>query len=102
MATLSALSTEYLRYQVTATVGGNSYNPTSDTIQFAFPLTGVTPVTWYSGTWEAIAGSFYARILVGPSSGVISLASGSVYDVYIKITDSPEIPVRKVSTITVS
>ena len=102
MASLSALSLEYLRYQVTANVLGVPYTPTADTVQFAFPATGVAPSSWFSGSWETVGGStYFARCLVGPSGGVVTLAAGN-YDVYIKITDSPEVPVRKVGTLTVS
>lgn len=101
MATsIPALSTEYVRVQVTASSAGAVVNPTSDTIQFAFPATTVQPSVWYSGSWETISGVYYARCLVGPTGGVVTLTVGNSYDVWVKITDSPEVPVRKVTTLT--
>ena len=99
--TIYALSTEYVRLQVAATVGGSTYNPTADTVQFAFPTSGVQPTTWYSGSWETINGLYYARCLVGPTGGVTTLTAGTTYDVWVKITDSPEVPVRKLGQLIV-
>ena len=98
-STISVLSTEYLRYTVQATIAGTPYNPSGDTVAFAFPLTGMSPSTWYTGSWEQVGVTYVARILIGPSGQTLSTGS---YDVWIKITDSPEIPVRKVDTLTVS
>jgi hypothetical protein len=101
MAALAALATEYLRYQVTATVAGAVYTPTSDVVQFAFPVTGAQPSTWLSGSWETVGSNYFARVLVGPTGGVVTLTAGTTYDVWMKITDSPEIPVRLVGKLTV-
>jgi len=98
---LTALSTEYLRVQVTASSAGATVDPSADTVQFAFPATTVQPSVWYSGSWETISGVHYARCLVGPTGGVVTLTVGNSYDVWVKITDSPEIPVRKVATVAV-
>lgn len=100
MTTISALSTEYLRYQVTATVAGTARNPTSDSVQFAFTNGGANPVTYYAGSWETVNGSYFALCLIGPAAGVITLTPGT-WTVWMKITDSPEVPVRNVGTITV-
>ena len=100
MTAISALSTEYLRFPVAATVNGATVNPTGDTVQFAFPAAASAPVTWFAGSWETTAaGTYVARVLVGPTGGVITLTAGSYYDVYIKITDSPETPVRNLGTL---
>lgn len=98
-SSLSSLSTEYLRYTVTATVNGIPYNPSGDTVSFAFPASGVSPSTWYTGSWEQVGTTYVARILIGPGGQAIS---GGTYDVWIKVTDSPEIPVRKIDTLTIS
>ena len=99
MDPISALSTEYLRFKVYATVLDAPYNPTSDTVQFAFPASG-NPVTWYAGSWETIGDQYVARVLVGPTGGVVTLTAGT-YSVFMKITDSPEVPVRNLGTLTV-
>ena len=100
MPTQSALSTEYLRYPVSAVVNGVAINPTTDVVQFAFPLTGVAPSTWLTGSWETVSSTYFARVLVGPTGGVFAPSAGVTYDVWVKITDAPEVPVRKVGTLT--
>jgi hypothetical protein len=96
--TLSHLSTEYVLVPVAATKAGVPYNPTSDTLQFAFmpTPTQVPQVSdWVTGIWESVSTNiiypYNAKCLVGPS-GTITLIQGT-YVIYIKITDNPEIPV---------
>lgn len=95
---MSHLSTEYVNVPVSVTKAGQSYNPTSDTVQFAFmpTPTQVPQVSdWVSGIWETdstnILYPYLAQCLVGPA-GTITLGTGN-YIVYIKITDNPEVPV---------
>ena len=98
----SALSTEKVRYPVAAVVLGVVIDPTADTVQMAFPATGVAPITndWKTAAWETTpAGSHYVTALVGPSGGVITGTVGTTLDVWVKIADNPEIVVRKVGTI---
>jgi hypothetical protein len=99
---LSALSTEYVKTSVIAIVNGTVIDPTSDTVQMAFPLRGVSPVAgdWKAGSWETVSGLRYARCLVGPAGGTVTLAAG-FYDCWLKVTDSPEVPARRVGQITV-
>lgn len=100
MNVLSALSREYVRYWVKSRVAGVDYDPTGDTVQFSFPLAGTTPTSWASGVWETVDDSYFALCLIGPSTPN-ALTAGE-YDVYIKITDSPEIPVRKVDRLKIT
>lgn len=95
---ISHLSTEYVNIPVSVTKGGQAYNPTSDTVQFAFmPTPTQIPgdTDWVAGVWETDTSNFLypylAQCLVGPS-GTTVLGTGT-YVVYVKITDSPEIPV---------
>ena len=95
---LSHLSTEYVLVPVSAAKSGASYNPTADTVQFAFmpTATQVPQVSdWVSGSWDTDSGNvlypYSAKCLVGPS-GTITLGIGN-YVIYLKITDNPEIPV---------
>jgi hypothetical protein len=96
---LSALSLEYVRVPVSATLSGVATNPTTDTVQMAFPATGVDPVAgdWKAATWEpdtsVTPNVYYARCLVGPG-GTVTLAVGR-WDVWLKVSDNPEIPARK-------
>lgn len=103
----SHLSTEYVLIPVAATNAGAPYNPTNDTVQFAFMPNAVQqPVTsdWVNGSWETVATNFIypynAKCLVGPS-GSTALTLG-VYAVFLKITDNPEIPVRAVAQLTIT
>ncbi len=100
---LSTLTLEYVRYTVAALVNGAVYNPTGDTVQFAFTTPGVLPTAYVAGSWETAAGppaQYVAKCLVGPG-GTTTLGKG-VYDAWIKITDSPEVIVRFVGQIKVS
>ena len=84
-----------------------SYNPTGDTVQFAFtPLT--YPVTqpgsgdWHTGSWVTFPGpAYWAQALVGPANGGTALSLGT-YQVWLKITDSPEVPVLQPCLLTIT
>jgi hypothetical protein len=96
--TLSHLSTEYVLVPLQVTKSGVSYNPTGDTLQFAFMPNSVQQPTsgdWVNGVWETVATNiiypYNATCLVGPS-GSTALTTGT-YIIYLKITDNPEVPV---------
>jgi hypothetical protein len=91
---ISTLSTEYVTIPVTATSGGSPVDLSGTTVEWAFTDPGAQPSAWHAGDW--LAGK--ARILVGPA--VIALAVG-YHDVWLRVTDSPEIPVRRVGQIKV-
>jgi hypothetical protein len=95
---LSQLATEYIFIPVSVTKAGVAYNPTGDAVQFAFmPTPTQVPqnADWVSGSWVTestnVLYPYSAQCLVGPS-GTITLGVGT-YIIYIKVTDSPEIPV---------
>lgn len=85
---------EYVRTPICATKSGVSYDPTGDTVQFAFCPAAQSddpPVlTWYPGQWQTVGGVYYAECLVG---GAVPVAHGT-YEVFVKVTDSPEIPMK--------
>lgn len=96
---LSALSTEYIRVPVAGTKNGTAINPTSDVIQFAFPVAGAAPISgdWKTGSWETVVDNlnvthFYARCLIGPGGGAVIALTAGRYDIWIKIFDNPETP----------
>ncbi len=99
MLTLSRLSKEYVRVAVAAEEAGAAVNPTLDVVQMAFTLNDAEPVAgdWKAATWETDASTtpatYYARCLVGPA-GTVVLGAG-IYAVSVKVTDNPEVPVRK-------
>jgi hypothetical protein len=95
---ISQLSTQYVLIPVKATMAGQPYNPTSDTVQFAFaPTPAYVPQSgdWKSGSWQTDSSNilypYSARCLVGPS-GTVTLGIGT-YIIYVRISDNPEIPV---------
>jgi hypothetical protein len=95
--TQSALSTQYIQAQVTVQ-SPDGYNPTADTVQMAFipetyPPTQPTDADWVTGSWETFPGpTYWAQALVGPENGGTALTVG-MYEVWVKVTDSPEVPV---------
>ncbi len=99
MATISSLSNEYIKVAVDFQVGGVVTDPTGDTVQMAFLAPGSDPAggDWVTGSWESdttVAGHpvRYARVVVGPSGKVLSKGN---YVVWVKVADSPEVPVKQ-------
>lgn len=95
---MSHLATLYYLVPVAATKAGASYNPTSDTVQFAFmptPTQVPQSADWQTGSWATNTASvlypYNAQCLIGPS-GTITLGIGT-YIAYVKVSDSPETPV---------
>ena len=102
MYSQSILSTQYVQIPVTVRAP-TAYDPTSDVVQFAFtPLTyPVTePTAWITGSWSTFPGpSYFAQCLVGPGATALSIGT---YQVWVKITDSPEVPVLQPSTLVIT
>ena len=98
--TMPATSCQFVQQQVLATLGGSSYDPSADPVFLAFvlqPQYGPTPSPssgqWNAATWEVDAGpTYWASALVGPANGGVVLAQG-VYQIFVKVTDNPAIPV---------
>lgn len=101
---IRADSTEYYTATVTA-----DHDITGDTIEVALPAKNGDPETWItadvlsvvetpagSGKWLATY-----RILIGPNAGQTALAAGT-YIWLMRVTDTPEQPVRLVDQITVT
>jgi hypothetical protein len=97
---VSALSTEYVRAAVRATSSTGIVNPTTGTAEFAFLSNSSAPASadWKSGSWETINGTYYARSLIGPS-GVQTFTAGIQYQVWARITLSPETVVERLGTL---
>jgi hypothetical protein len=102
----SSLSTEYVRYQVQATLNGLPYSPVQDTVQFAFLPIGQEPILtdWVTGSWETVTQygmpQYNARCLVGPNGAAV-LPKGQ-YVVWLRIADTPEVPVRNVGNLLIT
>lgn len=98
--TLPASTLEYVHTDVTADA-----DPLSDVVAFAFTARGTQPVSadWLTGEWKPgqawTAGQpVTARILAG-AGGTYTPTAGSVVDVWVRVTDNPEIPVRRAGTV---
>jgi hypothetical protein len=99
-------SRQYVQAQVDVTVAGQPYNPTVDTVEFAFAAIGGRPQTWYPGGWDGVqpipgTNAYRAQVLVGPGSNGPTLAAGQ-YAVFLRITDTPEQPVINVGQLAVT
>jgi hypothetical protein len=94
--TRSVLDTRYVAIPISATgPTGAAINPTGDTVQMAFMPQGVNPGSgdWHTGSWATTSGGGYqAQCLVGPANGGVALTAG-VYQIWVKATDNPEVPV---------
>ena len=88
----STLALEYVR---SAVARDDASDPTGDVVKLAFMSTTANPGSgdWKTSDWETVSGIYYARCLVGPG-GTVTLTAGD-YHVWVKVTDNPEIPVRK-------
>ncbi len=95
--TISAVSKQYIRVPVTAEA-----DPTGDAISWAIIDQGQEPAPsdFVAGNWQTLAGTYYARVLVGPGSSLV-LARG-YYEMFVQITDNPEIPVLRAGVLEVT
>ena len=96
----SALDTRYLAYPVDYVVGGTIQNPSADPVAFAFmpnpPSASPGVSDWHTGSWiTTTSGIYAAQILLGPANGGYVLPVGT-YNVWIRITDNPEVPVEQI------
>ena len=100
----SVLSTNYLQILIT-TKAPAGYNPTGDTVAMAFtPLTypETSPTSWLTGSWVTFPGpAYWAQALVGPAPGGTALSIGT-YQTWVRITDSPEVPVLQPCLLTIT
>lgn len=105
--TMSSTSRQYLRLPVSATWQGVAQDPTADTVEFAAVTVGSEPSSWTAGSWETDTSTdpdtFWARILVSGTGGggTLALADGT-YDLWVRVTDSPERPVQRICTLIVA
>jgi hypothetical protein len=86
IARIPAISVEYVKVAVTGPTG---VDLTELDVELAVVDDGQIPDTfdWQAGVWIGTS----AAVLIGPGSD-LELDQGT-YDVYVKITSSPEIPV---------
>jgi len=97
---VSFLSREEIRVPITAREAGAVVVPTGDVVSFAFTLGGVDPSAFTAGAWETDTttepDTYYATIQVGGTgSGAAVVLAKGVYTVWVKVADSPDIPVKR-------
>lgn len=98
--TMRADTLEYATATITA-----DHDLTGKAIHVSLPSTGVAPSAWIAAEVVLVepVGSMSRakyRILVGPA-GDITLTPGD-YDWTVRLTDDPEVPVRKVDKLTIT
>jgi hypothetical protein len=101
MKDVSALSKQYIRVIVKAKdENGVDIVIGSDVVEFAFMLNGNDPASldWKTGAWGA---ANVARIMIGPGTAA-ALVAGNQYQVWVRVTDNPEVPVLKVDALNVT
>lgn len=106
--TMSSLSKEFVKVRVSGRRAGSVIDPTVYTVEFAFttasvPATEPEAADWVSGSWETDTSQeehYYARCLIGPS-GTVELDDGD-YDVWLRLDDTLEQPVRHVGRIIIT
>lgn len=94
---LSVVSKEQIQATITS-----PKDPTGLTVAFAFTLTDTAVgAQWYTGSWDGPAvlqddGSYraVAQCLIGPNGGEVELSTGA-YVVWVRISDNPEVPVKR-------
>lgn len=94
---LSALATVDVLVAVAGESAGAAIDPTGDTVEMAFVGERVEPASgdWQTASWETSGSTYYAKCLVGPG-GAVSLTAGTVYAVWVRVTDNPETVVARV------
>lgn len=98
---ISVLSKVYVPAEVSARDSGSVVDLSADVVQMAFPVSEVAPVSgdWKAAAWEtdttSVPPRYLARCLVGPG-GTVTLTAG-LYDIWVKVTHSPEIPALQAS-----
>ena len=69
-------------------------------MQIAFPLSSgnyaapAEPTVWFAASWllGGTGKGYISQALVGPGGGVVTLTAGQQYDVWSKISGTPESP----------
>lgn len=97
--TMSVLSTRNVRTQVSDELNGTVLvDPTGDDVSYAFMAPGVNPglSDFVTASWQTISDRFYAILAVGPAGHTLAVGT---YIIWMKVSDSPEIPVEIVGVL---
>lgn len=98
-ATIPAVSKEYLHGTVTASVALDTQG-----VHVAFLDKSAVPddeTAWIEAEWEGDVGKTRSwRLLIGPST--TAALTKNTYSVWVKVTDTDEVPVRKHDVLTIT
>lgn len=98
MTRIYAQSVEYVRIPVTAVDGtGTALNLSADVVQVAATRTSASPAVadWRPAAWD----NGQARILVGGPDFVLTPGD---WNLFVRVTDNPELPVLRAGTLTIT
>lgn len=110
---VAALSLEYVNVTWESGLAGTAVDPTGQApgqavlpVQMAFPVSSgnpaepAEPATWYAAAWllGGTSTGYVAQCLVGPGGGVAVLTAGLSYDVWSKVSGTPEVPAKFAGT----
>jgi len=97
---IAAISTVYLPANISASIGGISFNPTSDEVDFAFISGSAKPQSgdWNTGSWIVGGPPYIAEILIGPENSGLVLPVNS-YTVWCRVVATPQVPIFPVGTL---
>lgn len=108
ITTIPSDTREYLGpYDVAGISGGLAVDPTGTPPEFCAVAVGADPSGWVQGVWETDTSTdpdtYSAFVLVSGTGGggTIALADGT-WVLWLRVTHSPERPVRKVDTLIVT
>jgi hypothetical protein len=105
--TKSRLDTSYVQVPVQAIVNGEAYDPSGNAVQMAFMANWALPSAdddWYAASWSVSTapGIYLAQCLVGPGAGAAVDLTVGTYNVWVQITDTPEVPVINTGTLAIN
>lgn len=81
------------------TVVSSDVDPTGDVVAFAFTTGTDRPSSWTAGSWVSAYASGEATastptIGATGSGAQVELTAATTYTAFVRVTDSPEVPVR--------
>ena len=95
-----------MQIPVTVTSPPVAYDPTGDTVQFAFTPLGypvTSPTAWVSGSWVTFPGpAYWAQCLIGPGTAAATALTIGTWQVWLQISDNPEVPVLQPTLLTIT
>lgn len=92
-------SRDYIQVPIKVYENGAVVDPTALAVELAFPVIHQAPAAFFVGSWDEYLDTYWAQCLVGPG-GTTQLTVGT-YDIYVRITDVPEVPIIHGGSVTI-